>query len=68
LLQRDYRLSEREVEVILLISQGHTQAYCADAMVLSVNTVRSHMKNLYTKLDIHSKEELLEMLNSVADE
>lgn len=64
-LRAHHGLTEREAEVVLLIAQGHTQAYCAEALVVSINTIRSHMKHIYAKMDIHSKDELLLALAKV---
>lgn len=61
-LQAAYGLTQRETEVVFLIAQGYTQAYCADALMVSLNTVRTHMKRVYTKMDIHAKDELLQKL------
>ena len=66
-LRARHGLTEREAEVVLLIAQGHTQTYCAEALVVSINTIRSHMKHIYAKMDIHSKDELLEALAKVND-
>lgn len=57
-------LTERETEIVFLIAQGFTQSYVAQSLLISHNTVRSHMKHIYTKLDIHSKNELLNILNN----
>ena len=61
-LQERYGLTQRETEVVFLIAQGYTQAYCADALMVSLNTIRTHMKRVYAKMDIHAKDELLERL------
>ncbi len=52
-----YVLNPREVEVISLISKGLTNKEIADRLFISVNTVKYHTKNLYTKLDIGSRQE-----------
>lgn len=59
-----FDLSERETEVALLIAQGRSKAYIADALCLSENTVRTHAKNVYTKLGVHSKQELIDLLQN----
>ncbi len=64
-LQAKYGLTQRETEVVFLIAQGYTQAYCADALMVSLNTVRTHMKRVYAKMDIHAKDELLQALGKV---
>ena len=59
-----FELSERETEVALLIAQGRSKAYIAEALYLSENTVRTHAKNIYAKLDVHSKQELIDLLQN----
>ena len=42
-------------------------AAIADRLVISENTVRTHAKHIYTKLDIHRRHELLDMLSELGD-
>lgn len=65
-VREKYGLTERETEVVFLIAQGFTQAYCADALMVSLNTVRTHMKRVYAKMGIHAKDELLEELEKAS--
>lgn len=48
-------LSDREYEVLLLISQGLTNKQIADKLVLSVNTIKKHTQNIFTKLNVDSR-------------
>jgi len=50
-------LTAREWEVIDLLSEGKTTDEMADTLVLSTETVRSHVKNILRKLDVRSREE-----------
>ncbi|MBN1657264.1 MAG: AAA family ATPase [Anaerolineae bacterium] len=50
-------LSPRETEVLRLLTTHLSHAEMADVLVLSVNTVRSHIKHIYDKLDAHSRME-----------
>ena len=50
-------LSEREREVLDLIARGFSYAEVARLKVISVDTVRSHIKHLYGKLAVHSRSE-----------
>ena len=59
----DYGLSSRETEVMELIARGRSVAAIAEELFISENTVRTHSKHIYTKLDIHSKSELSELLD-----
>jgi LuxR family maltose regulon positive regulatory protein len=48
-------LSERELEVLQLIAEGLTNREIADRLYLSLNTVKVHARNIYGKLDAHSR-------------
>ena len=49
------RLTQREIEVLELMSRGLSNAAIAERLVVSVHTVRNHVANLSTKLGAHSK-------------
>ena len=63
MLQEAHGLSTRETEVMELIARGNSMAAIAERLVISENTVRTHAKHIYTKLDIHRRQELLDMLH-----
>lgn len=48
-------LTDREIEVLRIAAQGHSNKEIASELYLSVNTVRNHMQHILTKLDAHSK-------------
>ena len=57
-----YGLTEREVQICALMAQGHTLDAVAAQLGLSANTVRSYSKDLYRKLDVHKKQEIVELV------
>lgn len=57
-----YNLSKRETEVFLLVARGHSAARMAEDLYVSTGTVNSHIKSIYRKMGIHSKQELLDMV------
>ncbi|MEE8716834.1 MAG: helix-turn-helix transcriptional regulator [Coriobacteriales bacterium] len=62
MLQRQYKLSDRETQIVDCIARGSTVAVIAKTFSISENTVRTHTKRLYSKLGIHKKQELLELV------
>ncbi len=48
-------LSERELQVLRLLTTHLSTTEIAEELFLSVNTVRSHVKNIYSKLNVHSR-------------
>jgi LuxR family maltose regulon positive regulatory protein len=48
-------LSSREIEVLKLIASGKTNQEIADRLFVSINTIRTHTKNINSKLDVHSR-------------
>jgi LuxR family maltose regulon positive regulatory protein len=48
-------LSEREREVLQLIAEGLTNREIGDRLYLSLNTIKVHTRNIYGKLDVHSR-------------
>jgi LuxR family maltose regulon positive regulatory protein len=48
-------LSQREREVLRYLRTPFSQPEIADRLYISVNTVRSHVKHIYDKLDVHSR-------------
>ncbi|HXJ30527.1 MAG TPA: response regulator transcription factor [Gemmatimonadales bacterium] len=51
-------LSQREVEVLRLLAQGHTNQEAADRLAVSVKTIETHRKRLSDKLGLKSRAEL----------
>ncbi len=64
---REFQLSAREAEVLDLISRGRSRKSIGNALFLSEETVKSYTSNLYKKLGVHSKQELLDVLECRAD-
>ena len=55
-------ISAREAQIMSLFAQGRSANWIAEDLIISKNTVRSHIRSIYTKLDVHSRKELLEKL------
>ena len=58
-------LTKRERDILLVLARGRDVPSIAKQLFISENTVRSHSKSIYRKLNIHSKQELLDLLDRV---
>ena len=63
-----FELSPREKDVLELIAQGRDASYVAAKLFISENTVRSHVKSIYNKIGIHSRQELFSLVNDKGSE
>ncbi len=59
-----YDLSKREIEVLELITNGFSNEEIAEKMFVSKNTVKTHIKNLYSKLDVRNRIQAMKKINS----
>ena len=57
-----YGLTNRETEVMELVAEGNSMRKVGETLFISLGTVQSHSKKIYKKLDIHSKQELLDLV------
>lgn len=48
-------LTERELEVLLLLSKGKTNQEIADELFIAIKTVKTHVSNLLSKLEVHDR-------------
>jgi LuxR family maltose regulon positive regulatory protein len=53
-------LSERELDVLKLLAQGCTDKKIAEGLVIARETVHKHLKNIYGKLEVHSRTEAIQ--------
>lgn len=59
---REYKLSTREEEVLLLLGQRKTVGIIERELFIANGTAKAHVRHIYQKLDIHTRQELFDML------
>lgn len=64
LVAEEFALSAREAEVCSYLARGRSQTYIRDTLFLSKNTVATHTRRLYAKLGVHSKQELIDLVEA----
>lgn len=57
-----FGLSAREEEVLFLLAKGRTIGFIADELGVSFNTAKSHIRHVYVKIGVHSRSELLDLV------
>lgn len=66
-MREAYGLTEREAEVLALLLRGNTYKKIAALMYVSDSTVQSHAKSIYRKVDVHTKQELVDRAMELRD-
>jgi DNA-binding CsgD family transcriptional regulator len=64
---RDHDLSAREQELARLLIDGHTNFDIGEKLFISVNTVKSHIKSIYKKLEVKNRIQLMHMVRTGSD-
>jgi DNA-binding CsgD family transcriptional regulator len=64
-ISKRYGLSPRQAEVLLLLSKGRNTVYVQEKLVISHYTAKAHIYNIYQKIGIHSRQELLDLIEQV---
>lgn len=59
-----YQLTPREQEVLALLSQGYSNPYIQKRLFISEGTVNSHTRNIYAKMHVHSKDEVIAIIHN----
>lgn len=59
------KLSTREIEVLEQLSKGLNYKTIAQNLIVSPNTIRKHIENIYTKLHVHNKIEAIEKARNI---
>jgi DNA-binding CsgD family transcriptional regulator len=62
-----YHLTKRETEIMALIARGRNGAYIQERLYISLSTFQTHSKNIYRKLDIHSRQDLMSLFDKAID-
>lgn len=55
-------LTAREREIFAMLARGRNSQYVMEHYVISRNTVKSHVKHIYQKLEVHSQQELIDLV------
>jgi NarL family two-component system response regulator LiaR len=60
LMVSELELSRRELEILGLLAQGHSNQEIAEKLFVSLSTVKTHLQNLFLKLDVKRRTQAIE--------
>ena len=63
-----FELSPKETEVMILFAKGRSAARIQEELFISKGTVSTHLRHIYQKMDVHSKQEMLDVIEGVIRE
>lgn len=64
-IARLYGLTHREQDVLVLLSQGHSARGIEETLFISHNTAKGHIRHVYAKLGVHSREEAVAIVREM---
>ena len=63
-VSEQHGLSERQYEVLMLVAQGRNAKYIEQTLTISLSTAQTHIRNIYRKTGVHSRQELLNLIEN----
>lgn len=60
----NFKLTKREREVAVLMMRGKSGPYIEEKLCISANTFQTHTRNIYRKMDVHSRSEMEQVIDS----
>lgn len=60
-----YLLSRRENEVMYYLARGYKSSFIQQQLYISEGTAKTHIRHIYRKLNIHSQQELIHLIDEV---
>ena len=61
-------LSPREREILMMLAKGHDTEFMQDKLFISKSTIKSHTYNIYKKVDVHSRKELINLIKDMDED
>ena len=59
------KLTVREREVLELMARGRDMPFMEEQLFISRNTIKMHIRHIYTKLDVHSRQDIIDMVEQI---
>ena len=66
LIAVEFDLTRREEEILQLLVRGRTASRIAETLCITTATTRTHLRNIYAKLGVHSQQDILDMFEDLS--
>lgn len=66
-LAAEYGLTPRETEIMILFAKGRSAARIEEELFIAHGTCLTHQRHIYRKLDVHSKQEMIDLIEGLLD-
>lgn len=63
-IEGTYALTPRESEIFALLARGRNMNHIAESLVISKDTVKTHCRSIYRKLQVHSQQEVIDLVEA----
>ena len=63
-LKEEFGLTDRETDILILLAQGRSAPYIGNALFISPDTANTHKRHIYTKLDVHNRQQLIDLVEA----
>lgn len=63
MLQKKHKITDRELEIIKLLYRRFTEKEISEELHISINTVKTHKRSIYEKINISSRKELIKLID-----
>lgn len=61
-IAEEYKLSPKEIEIMILFAKGRSSARIQEELYISRGTCTTHLRHIYQKMDVHDKQEFLDLI------
>ena len=63
-LAREHELTKRELDILNYLSLGYSAKRIGEMLFISERTVQTHTRNIYRKLDVHTRQDVIDLVGA----
>jgi DNA-binding NarL/FixJ family response regulator len=67
-VSKQYGLTSREQEILRLLAYGRDSKYIASTLYITMNTAKTHLKHIYVKMGVSTRQEVLDLIEESVEQ